>query len=353
MRAVSQDDSELTLVGGGRYLLRRELGAGVQGEVHLAHDRDLAVDVAVKLLDDENAELTDGLFEAEVHNHLSGHPNIVALRNVDARSDDGGVVIVSDFWPNGSLADVLAARQPTLIEVAKWGRQAAHALTHAHERDVFHRDLKPSNVLVAGNGDIGLTDFGIATRIDGEDRRIVYPSLAAPELERSGTTVQTETWMLGSFIYRLSCGRYPFEVPPGKYNVDYSSYRAPHTLHPYMPMDFSRVITRALALDPQDRLSSPHALREALGKIPLKSSFQSVEFADDSLAGLWRGRVAAGQVQVSVERRSRGRWEACARLDRGRGFRRVARGGARDSAKLARQNATTIMRRIVRTGVAR
>src|SRR5688572_20016961 len=88
-------------VGAGRYELLRQLGAGQFGTVHLAEDLDEGDQVAVKLLK-PGVPFDAALLEGQLQRRLSGSERIVSLRNIDARTS-AGPIVVTDYWPGGSV----------------------------------------------------------------------------------------------------------------------------------------------------------------------------------------------------------------------------------------------------------
>src|SRR4051794_6444578 len=136
---LSPSHTRIVTVGGGRYRLRRRLGNGYFGDVYLGEDLDEGGRVAVKLLK-PNVTLDEALLEARLQRRLSEHPRIVSLRNVDVRTG-GGPIVVTEYWPGGSVADrVASGARAELREALRWLRDTADALVHAHALGIFHRD---------------------------------------------------------------------------------------------------------------------------------------------------------------------------------------------------------------------
>lgn len=161
--------SEIGAVISGRYRLLDRLGAGGMGTVWRADDPILGRHVALKqisldpsLSPDERAQqrvraIREARSLARVH-----HPNVVAV--FDVVEHDGDPWIVMELVESVSLASAVRRSGPRSVpEMARIGIAIAAALTAAHERGVLHRDVKPANILLAHDGRVMLTDFGIAT----------------------------------------------------------------------------------------------------------------------------------------------------------------------------------------------
>src|SRR5687768_8028325 len=153
-----------TQVWSGRYELVRKLARGGMAEVFLARDLLLDRPVALKVLYPELSR--DPTFverfrrEAQAAANLS-HPNIVSV--YDWGEEDGTYFIVMEFVDGESLASLVhRAGALQADEAAEIGAEIAAALAVAHRGHMVHRDVKPGNVLIDRNGQIKVTDFGIA-----------------------------------------------------------------------------------------------------------------------------------------------------------------------------------------------
>jgi serine/threonine protein kinase len=205
-----------------RYELGRALGAGGMGRVWLARDSKLDRDVAIKeiLLPDELVEADREalrrhmLREARASARLA-HANVV--RVYDAFEEGGGAWIVMEYVPSRSLQQVLDADGPLSPErAAEVGLAVLAALTSAHAHGVRHRDVKPANVLLADDGRVVLTDFGVAA-VDGESIAtssglvVGSPQYMAPERIRDGEGNEPgDLWSLGATLYAAVEGQPPY-----------------------------------------------------------------------------------------------------------------------------------------------
>ena len=208
---------------GGRYRLGKRIGVGGMGRVWLARDEVLRREVAVKEVllpetpsEDEAYELRQRtLREARAAARLS-HPNVV--RVYDVMYADDRPWIVMEYVPSRSLAQVLKSDGPMRPdEAAVVGIAVLDALCAAHAAGVLHRDVKPGNVLLADDGRVVLTDFGLATFDEIgtalTQSGIVHgsPQFIAPERALDGTsTVEADMWSLGATLFAAVEGQSPY-----------------------------------------------------------------------------------------------------------------------------------------------
>lgn len=155
----------------GRYRLAEKVGSGAMGVVWRATDERLERVVAVKqllltpgltpeqALDAKQRAMREGRIAARLH-----HPNAITV--FDVAEEDGQPWLVMEYMDAPSLAFKIAGGH-TLppLEVAEIGAQAASALAAAHDAGIMHRDVKPANLLVADDGTVKLTDFGISRAV--------------------------------------------------------------------------------------------------------------------------------------------------------------------------------------------
>ncbi len=215
--------TEDTPLIGGRYRLGKRIGVGGMGRVWLARDEVLRREVAVKEVllpetpsEDEAHELRQRtLREARAAARLA-HPNVV--RVYDVMYADDRPWIVMEYVPSRSLAQVLKSDGPMRPEdAAVVGIAVLDALCAAHAAGVLHRDVKPGNVLLADDGRVVLTDFGLATFDEIgtalTQSGIVHgsPQFIAPERALDGTsTVEADMWSLGATLFAAVEGQSPY-----------------------------------------------------------------------------------------------------------------------------------------------
>jgi serine/threonine protein kinase len=216
--------SEETRVVAGRYRLRSVLGSGSMGTVWSAYDEFLHRPVAVKEVRlppgvpaahaDELRERT--LREARAIAVLS-HPNVIILH--DVAREGGEPFVVMELLPSRSLAHLLRDHGPLSVEqAAAVGNAVAAALEAAHAAGITHRDVKPGNVLVAADGRIKLTDFGIARNVSEATMTrtgmmLGSPAYIAPEVASGGAvTTGADLWGLGATLFASVEGSPPYDA---------------------------------------------------------------------------------------------------------------------------------------------
>ncbi len=261
-----------------QYAVVKEIGLGGMGVVYEATDRSLERRVAVKKMRDEirldPEERRRFVAEARMVARLH-HPNIV---DIYAIIEDGGdVYLVFEFVEGLTLADALKSGGPMGLPVAaRVLRDMAAAVAHAHERGVIHRDLKPSNVMLTGEGRAKVMDFGVARQAkDALTRRsttnvvVGTPPYMAPEQEQGSVRRESDVYALGVCLYEMTTGALPFEGSGAKMLLDKlnGKWTPPSRRVPGLPAGFDDVVARALAPDPDKRISSPAELSAAVDRL--------------------------------------------------------------------------------------
>lgn len=270
----------------GRYHLLSRLGAGGAGTVWRARDELLHREVAVKEVrlsagpGDRERALADTLHEARAAAALS-HPAIITVHDVLA--EDGQPWIIMDLLAGRSLADVLREHGPLAPgHVAAVGLRVLDALEAAHARGLLHRDVKPGNVILTDDGEVVLTDFGIAARQGAPDAETASaaarlgqisgsPGFIAPELlrgEHYGPS--SDLWSLAATLYAACEGQAPFHR-----STPMAAIGAVLTVPPPPPVrsgPLGGLLLALLAKDPAVR-PGPPAIRAALAPLatPLPS----------------------------------------------------------------------------------
>lgn len=205
----------------GRYRLDHPVGDGGMGVVWRAIDERLDRVVALKQLrlppglDDRRTEQARQrmLREARIAARLQ-HPGAVAV--YDVTDDAGGPVLVMEYLPSRSLAEVLDERGALPPhDVAAIGSRAAAALAAAHGAGIVHRDVKPGNILLGDNGATKITDFGISHATGDvtvtNTGLLGTPAYLAPEVARGeAPSPASDVFSLGSTLFAAVEGTPPF-----------------------------------------------------------------------------------------------------------------------------------------------
>jgi serine/threonine-protein kinase len=251
-----------------RYELEELVGTGGMSTVFRAHDRQLDRRVAIKILHEHYAEDPEYLErfrrEARAVARLS-HPNIVTV--IDRGDDDGRQYIVFEYVDGENLKElVLRSGRLPVRRALELALAIADGLSFAHQRGLVHRDVKPQNVLLNKDGDVKVTDFGIARSLHVEHGVTQTGTVMgtgeylAPE-QASGKPVSpaTDVYSLGVVLWELLAGDVPFvgenfvaialrhvnELPP-----DLRERR------PDVSPRLAAAVDRALAKDPARRFPS-------------------------------------------------------------------------------------------------
>ena len=205
------------------YRVDRLIGRGGMAQVYYGWDVKLERPVAIKLIDvryrDDPAYAERFVREARSVAKWR-HENIVQIYYAD--DQDGLYYFAMEFIEGLSLRELLSqyAIEGELMphdDVLRIGRAIAGALDYAHQRDVIHRDVKPANVMVAGDGRVILTDFGLAMDVQQGSLGEVFGSshyVAPEQARRSADAVsQSDLYALGVVLYEVLTGVVPFDDP--------------------------------------------------------------------------------------------------------------------------------------------
>lgn len=260
---------------GNRYTVVKRLGSGGMAHVYLARHAALARPLVIKVLLPSLAkepEMRERFRrEAEAAARLI-HPFICAIADMGTAGDIDYVAM--PYYAGGSLADLLS-RQKTLSSslAASIAVQVACALDYAHRHGVVHRDIKPDNILFDEDGNVGLTDFGIATarfhgRLTASGRAMGTPHYMSPE-QAMGKLVdgRSDLYAVGLLLYEMLLGHPPFDGEDS-YAVGYKHVHetpvAPDQVDPRIPAGLSAITMKCLAKQPVDRYDRGFELADAL-----------------------------------------------------------------------------------------
>ncbi|GGO83506.1 serine/threonine-protein kinase [Wenjunlia tyrosinilytica] len=250
-----------------RYRLGEVLGRGGMGTVWRASDETLGRTVAVKELrfpgnvdDDEKRRLiTRTLREAKATARIRSTGAVVVF---DVVEEDDRPWIVMELVESRSLSDVIREDGPlTPRRAAEVGLAVLDVLRAAHREGILHRDVKPSNVLIAEDGRVVLTDFGIA-QIDGDPSvtstgmLVGAPSYISPERARGHKPgPASDLWSLGALLYAAVEGHPPYDK--GSAIATLTAVMTEPIDTPVNAGPLSEAIYGLLRKDPQQRLEEP------------------------------------------------------------------------------------------------
>ncbi len=205
----------------GSYLIEAELGSGAMGVVYRGFNKARNRTAAVKVISADQVGKGKSLdrFKREIEILKQfNHPNIVRI--VGGGVSGGKYYYAMEYITGPTLDRVLGERgQLPWREVVDLGIQLCDALQFAHDHQVVHRDLKPSNLMVTETGQLKLTDFGIAKRLDATQsltatgRTLGTAAYMAPEQIRGTPEIshKTDLYALGAVFYQMLTGDPPFK----------------------------------------------------------------------------------------------------------------------------------------------
>lgn len=263
----------------GEYELLEEIGRGGMGVVYRARQRSLNRVVALKMIpfgplaSEESVRRFHA--EAEAAAQLQ-HPNIVAIHEVGEQ--DGQHYFTMDYVEGRTLAEALRGGPLAARRAAEYLRTVAEAVHYAHERDILHRDLKPSNILLDGQDQPHIADFGLAKRLTGEStltltgQLLGSPNYIPPEqasAKRQPLTPRSDVYSLGAVLYHTLTGRPPFQGESIESVLGQLATQEPvplRLLEANLPRDLETICLKCLMKEPLRRYGTAGELAEELGR---------------------------------------------------------------------------------------
>ncbi|MFK8112127.1 MAG: serine/threonine-protein kinase [Rubripirellula sp.] len=261
----------------GDYLLLEVIGRGGMGVVYLAKQHELDRDVAVKMIrggmladeDDVRRFYTEAQAAARLR-----HPGIVSVHQFGRRA--GHHFFSMEYISGIDLQKKLNAGELTQQEAARYVRDVAWAIHHAHENGVLHRDLKPANVLIDEDDNVHVTDFGLAKHMDsdssvtGTGAAVGTPHYMAPEQaggHSDRATHQSDVYSLGAVLFACLTGRPPIvadTVMQTLLQVVHHPAPAVRTVRSDVHMDMETIVAKCLEKNPVKRYESAEHLAAEL-----------------------------------------------------------------------------------------
>ncbi len=267
----------------GRYRLTKTLGRGAMGVVYLGYDEAIDRQVAIKTIHRALLEGEDGAewlerFRREVR--AAGrclHPNIVTV--FEFGEEKGIPYIVMEYVQGRELRDYLKERQPLpLANAVAVAVQVLHALDHAHACGVVHRDIKPGNIILLPDGQVKVSDFGIArmeaaSGMTQHGMTVGTPAYMAPE-QFGGREVdrRADLYATGVVLFETLTGVRPFAGGSASdlmYKVLHDSPQPVTRVNPRLPTELDAVLAKALAKSADQRFQNAGEFIAALEKLRL------------------------------------------------------------------------------------
>ncbi len=265
----------------GKYRIQRELGRGSSSVVYLGFDPFTRRNVAIKttLPGTLHDPVAGGRFrklflkEATLAGQLS-HPHIVKL--YDAVIEDDLGYLVMEYVPGGTLkqychvVNLLPAEK--VVEIAF---KCSQALAFANRQGVIHRDIKPANIMLHGELDIKIADFGAARLSRGDQTQVAgqigSPAYMSPEqIREQEQTFHTDMYSLGGVMYELLTGRPPFSADNDvalAYKILNEEAPPVRVLRPECPQKLEEIVARTLRKDAAERYPSWEAFAADLMEV--------------------------------------------------------------------------------------
>jgi serine/threonine protein kinase len=260
----------------GRYTLETEVGRGGMGAVWRGRDEVLGRTVALKRIGVAPGGLTPDAVRAEREAKLAAklnHANVVAVYDLvgSGSGDQGQQWLVMEYVEGTDLADLIRQRgRLTPDEAAPILAQTASALAAAHGAGIVHRDVKPSNILVAPDGQVKLSDFGIArTAADPSLTQTGLvtgsPAYLSPEVASGQqATAASDVWSWGATLFHALEGHPPYQIGD---NLLGALYRIVHEEPPRLADAgwLAPVLEHTMTREPDERWSMAQ-VRDFLGR---------------------------------------------------------------------------------------
>lgn len=244
-----------------------KIGGGGMADVFRAIDEVLQEEVAVKVLRQQYVHDDDFVkrFRREAHSVASlSHENVVKIFDIGEEKEI--YYIVMEYVKGSTLKEVIQRKGKLPIkEALKIAEQIALALDHAHQHHIIHRDIKPHNILIGNQGQVKVTDFGIARAVSSATITQTGSVLGSvhylsPEQARGGwTDEKTDLYSLGVVLYEMITGSLPFSGDsPISVALKHlqENFIYPRELDPSIPQSVENIILRALMKDPLKRYAS-------------------------------------------------------------------------------------------------
>ncbi len=259
----------------GPYRVVQMLGRGGMGAVYEGINDETGEQAALKVLSSSlsNEEGLRQRFEAEIEAlRKLRHPNVVRLFGYGEQ--DGILYFAMELVKGRSLEQELrAGRKFDWREIARMGIDLCRALRHAHDRGIIHRDIKPANLLLASDGTVKLSDFGIArlfgySGLTAAGNVVGTVEYMAPE-QADGRPVgpRSDLYSLGGVFYALLAGRPPFRARSLAEMLEKQRNAIPELVRhfaPDAPVEFETLIHQLLEKDPEKRVSTAMLLARRL-----------------------------------------------------------------------------------------
>jgi formylglycine-generating enzyme required for sulfatase activity/predicted Ser/Thr protein kinase len=306
----------------GKYEIVGVIGKGAMGVVYQGFDPMIRRQVAIKTIVSPGIENSgDEVYvrfqrEAQAAGNLS-HPNIVAIYEYGEES--GIAYIVMEYVKGQTLSDRMKQGDVlTIEESTRIVKSVLSALSHAHAMGVVHRDIKPANIMISGNGQVKVADFGIA-RIESSELTqagtiIGTPGYMSPEqLKGEAVDARCDIFSAGVILYEMLAGQKAFSgstIASVIYNVINKALPPPSELRQTVPAGLDAVVSRAVAKAAAARFESAQQFIEAIDAAMQKQSSDRHDMATQIAAPAAADRSSRppAMAQAPSQRDRKGLW---------------------------------------------
>lgn len=301
----------------GPYLIDRKIGAGGMGTVYVGKHEQTGQPAAIKVLPAALAR-EDGFilrFNREIEAlKLLNHPNVVKFFE-SGTDDDETYYYAMEYVEGETLSNRLRRdRRIPWKEAIPLAVQICLGLKHAHDVGVVHRDLKPANLLIAADGTVKITDFGVAQVFAAEQLTITGAVIGTAEfmspeqVEGRRADRRSDLYSLGAVLYTMLVGHPPFAngTPPEIMQKHrFGTFDPPRNYVPEIPSWLDEITCQLLEKNPEKRLPDAYVvsrrLQEVVKKVELKNSNLPAPDAETRLYGpMVGGRLGATLVRDLV-----------------------------------------------------
>ena len=284
----------------GRYEILEEIGKGAMGVVYLARDPLIGRQVALKTFrvgfsakDQEHAQFRSRFVREAQSAGILSHPNIVTIHDVVDEGGEGICFIAMEFVKGTNLKQLLQRPEPfgydRLIDILS---QVAEGLDYAHSRGVVHRDIKPANILIAQDGKVKITDFGIArldtSNLTMEGQLLGTPNYMAPEqIQGKEVDHRADIFSLGVVFYEMLTRRKPFQgenLTAVTHKIVYEPFTPAEEIIKDLPPGLTAIMSRCLEKDPNRRYPRAAEIAAELRRSGSNPSEALAEDDDDTSA---------------------------------------------------------------------
>ncbi len=257
----------------GKYKIVRKLGEGGMGIVYEAIDQSLGRKVALKKMNDEikvsETEKQRFLQEARMV-ALLHHPNIIEIYTIFEENQD--IYLVLEYVEGQTLNEILDREIRIPYERAQnIFLQIASSLSYAHSKNIVHRDLKLSNIMISNEGEVKITDFGLALKamesISKTKEIVGSPAYMAPEQEKGKSGKLSDIFSLGVCFYESLSGNLPFQGPDFHRQKMQKKFIPLSATVVALPGGIDKFIEKSLEPDPANRFQTIDEWKESLSRL--------------------------------------------------------------------------------------